>query len=225
MTVVVFDMDDTLFPEEAFVRSALAEAGAHVQEKRSICGFTDELLRLFSEGRRGDLFQAAANNLGTVPFAKEELAELLAIYRQHRPSTLPWFPDAEAIIDTVASTHPLELISDGYLPTQSNKFAALGASRWFKDPIFTEAMGREFWKPSPRAFELVMSRHPRMPCVYVADNPSKDFVAPNALGWLTVQVARPSGVHAGAEPAPGGKPVLRIDSLHGLPLLLMRRHQ
>lgn len=221
--VVVFDMDDTLFPEEAFVCSALAVAGRHAEAEWGIGSFSKELNRLFAEGKRGNLFQLAWTNLTHGSLAADKSAELLRIYREHRPDSLPWFPDAAAIMDKVAERHPLELISDGYLPTQANKFAALGASRWIRDPIFTESMGREFWKPSPRAFEIVMCRHPGAPCAYVADNPSKDFVAPNALGWLTIQVARPGGVHAAAPVAAGGEPKLRLAELYTLPSLLENR--
>lgn len=218
--VVVFDMDDTLFPEEAFVRSALTAAGRHAESVWGVEGFSKGLERLFIEGRRGNLFQLAWLNLAHVPLDDAKSAELLRVYREHRPDCLPWFPDAAAVMDEIYAQHPLELISDGYLPTQANKFAALRASRWIKQPIFTESLGRAFWKPSPRAFELVMSRHPGAPCAYIADNPSKDFVAPNALGWLTVQVARPGGVHASSQVATGGTPNLVMSDLFGLPSLL-----
>lgn len=221
--VVVFDMDDTLFPEEAFVRSALAEVGRHAEEEWRMGSFSKELQRLFAEGKRGNLFQLAWSNLAHGPLGEDRSAELLRIYREHRPVSLPWFSDAATIMDDIAARHPIELISDGYLPTQANKFAALGASRWIRDPIFTESMGREFWKPSPRAFEIVMCRHPGAPCAYVADNPSKDFVAPNALGWMTIQVARPNGVHAAAPVAAGGEPKLRLAELYTLPRLLENR--
>ena len=57
--------------------------------------------------------------------------------------------------------------------------------------------GRAFWKPHRHGFELIQRRFALPPeaFVYVADNPAKDFVAPRALGWRTVQVVRPEGVH------------------------------
>jgi len=40
-------------------------------------------------------------------------------------------------------------------------------------------------------------------CAYVGDNPAKDFVAANALGWQTIQIEREDGeyreVNAGKE--------------------------
>ena len=57
--------------------------------------------------------------------------------------------------------------------------------------------------------------------VYVGDNPAKDFVAPNARGWTTVQVKRDTrGIHDADRSVPGGDPQHRIASLAELPALL-----
>ena len=53
---------------------------------------------------------------------------------------------------------------------------------------------------------------PHGACAYVADNPEKDFVAPNALGWRTIQYLRPGQIHAHKPPAPGGEPQSRVRS-------------
>lgn len=223
--IVVFDMDDTLFPEEAFVRSALAEVGRYAETKWEITNFSNQLMRFFVEGRRGNLFQLAWASLNRGLLTEDKSDELLRVYREHRPASLPWFPDTSPIIDNLAAHYPLELISDGYLPTQANKFLALGASRWIPNPIFTESIGRNFWKPSPKAFEIVMDRHPGAHCVYVADNPTKDFIAPNALGWLTVQIARPNGIYANAVTPVGGEPDFCIQSMHELSKILQQHHK
>jgi putative hydrolase of the HAD superfamily len=49
--------------------------------------------------------------------------------------------------------------------------------------------------------------------VYVADNEAKDFVAPNARGWLTVKVAREGGEYLRAAAPDGGKAQVEIGSL------------
>src|SRR3546814_3160678 len=49
---------------------------------------------------------------------------------------------------------------------------------------------------------------------YVGDNPAKDFTAPSAMGWRTVQITRPGGVHNAVGP---GVPDLVISSLDELP--------
>lgn len=215
-TVVVFDLDDTLYPEGAFVRSALAAAGRHAAESWGLRKLGAESLRLFDAGHRQQIFQAAHAVAGHGILSDERAKELLKAYREHRPESLTWFPDARQIVEQLHGKYPIELISDGYLPTQANKFAALGAGIWIPNPIFTEALGREHWKPSPRAFELIMQRHPGAQFVYVADNPAKDFVAPRALGWRGIHIQRQGGVYESVAPHPAGIPDLTIGSLHDL---------
>ncbi len=218
--VVVFDMDDTLFPEHAFVLSALATAGDYALKKWGVAGFADQAIALFQAGQRKGIFQEAFLRLEREPMTIEQVHELLQVYRTHAPIALPWFPDALRAMQAISQSHPLALISDGFLPTQSNKAKALGIERWIPEPVFTEALGREFWKPSPKAFELVMQRHPRENFMYVADNASKDFIAPNALGWRTVQVRRHEGQYRNTPAAPLGQPQQIISSLDELILLI-----
>jgi putative hydrolase of the HAD superfamily len=218
--VVVFDLDDTLYPESAFAWSALAAVGGHAEKTYGWAGFTDTLHRLHAAGRRGDLFQAAALESGRGELSAARVDDLLGVFRQHRPSTLPWHADALEAVRSLHGRHPLGLISDGFLPSQRHKAAALGLERWISEPIFTEELGRAHWKPSPRAFELTMSRHPGERFVYVADNPAKDFIAPRALGWRTIRVCRADGVYAATPDAPAGAPDMVLPDLAALPSLL-----
>jgi putative hydrolase of the HAD superfamily len=218
--VIVFDLDDTLFPESAFVVSALREVGRAAAQAHGWDDFGLKLVELHTEGHRTDLFQAAAKATGRGELSSGQLKAFLTCYRGHRPASLPWHPDALAVVRELHPVFPLELISDGYLPTQRHKAEALGLNQWISRPVFTEELGRPHWKPAPAAFELVMARHPGEKFVYVGDNPTKDFVAPRALGWQTVRVRRPEGVYAGASDAPYGSPDIVIPDMTGLRTIL-----
>ena len=54
---------------------------------------------------------------------------------------------------------------------------AINAYEIFDEIILTEELGREFWKPSPKAFEIMKKKlnidYNEM--IYVGDNPEKDF--------------------------------------------------
>ncbi len=210
--VIVFDLDDTLFPESAFAVSALAAVGRLAGRDYGWHDFGAKLLELHAAGRRTELFQAAVVESGRDPMTSEQLGACLACYREHQPAELPLYPDALEAIRSLHPRFPLELISDGYLPAQRNKAAALRLEQWIPRPIFTEELGRQFWKPSTRAFELLMARHPGERFVYVADNPAKDFIAPRALGWLSIRIRRMDGVYAAVSDAPAGTPdIVRPD--------------
>jgi putative hydrolase of the HAD superfamily len=218
--VIVFDLDDTLFPESAFAVSALAAVGRQAEQTYGWEDYGMKLAELHTAGRRPDLFQAAAEASGRARLTPDQLAGFLSCYRTHRPTVLPWFPDALAAVRTLHERFPLELISDGYLPTQRHKAEALGLERWIQRPVFTEELGRSSWKPSSAAFELIMARHPGERFAYVADNPAKDFVAPRALGWVSIRIRRPEGVYADSVDAPDGSPDFVRPDMSDLPAIL-----
>ena len=119
----------------------------------------------------------------------------------------------------------LALLSDGFLPAQQLKLDALGLRPHFEQIVFTEELGRDAWKPSPTGFQLLQNRLDLPPesLVYVSDNPRKDFVAPNHLGWQTIQLRCPNQVHSAASPAEDGHPQVVVDSIRELRSVLLQR--
>jgi putative hydrolase of the HAD superfamily len=123
---------------------------------------------------------------------------MLAVYRQHRPD-IRLAPDAEQFLGRRDAATGSAVITDGFLDAQKCKIRALGLyGRGIHIGICTDKWGRDCWKPNPRAFEHVEKIFGRAGAAltYVADNPSKDFAAPRALGWNTVQIVRPGRIHA-----------------------------
>lgn len=216
MNVVVFDLDDTLYPESAFVEAALGAVAERAERQHGLLGFGARCVALRRAGTKSDLFQSVLADLG-VPAPHDAIAmDLLSTYRCHAPRSLPWHDDARSALERLKGIAELGLISDGYLPTQEFKAHALGLSRYIPDPIFTERLGRSFWKPHPRAFELVMERFPDGRFVYVGDNPAKDFAAPRALGWRTVRVRRRGGLYAEMASGEACPPDIELRDLDGL---------
>ncbi|MDD7636981.1 MAG: HAD-IA family hydrolase, partial [Clostridiales bacterium] len=79
------------------------------------------------------------------------------------------------------------LITDGRSVQQRNKMEALGLNRWIMDEdiVISEEFGSE--KPTSANYEYFMKRYPECDeFIYIGDNLKKDFIAPNALRWLTV---------------------------------------
>ena len=93
---------------------------------------------------------------------------------------------------------PLGLVSDGYLSTQENKLEALRIRQRFAKIVLTDSLGRDFWKPSPKAYQKIeRALGPEPYCfTYIADNPLKDFIAPRLLWWKTIRVVREDGVYS-----------------------------
>jgi putative hydrolase of the HAD superfamily len=193
---LVFDLDDTLFPERTYVRSGFAAVGRHVQEQFGRADFENVAWGLFLDDVRGRIFDATLSRLG-IASSPRLIGTLVQIYREHRPRIV-LFPDVEPVIQTLRPHACVAIVSDGPLISQERKVEALGLHRLFGPIVLTDRWGRAFWKPHERAFrEIEAATGCRgSECVYVADNPAKDFVAPRRLGWWTARVRRPGGEHA-----------------------------
>ena len=204
---VIFDLDDTLYPERDYVRSGYAAVGRHLRKELSSGeAFEDWLWGRFCTGRADRAFDALGRHF-QLHLSQGRIAELVKIYREHRPCIKP-FPGMVELLGRLHATRRLGLLSDGFLPAQRLKLQALKLERFFDAVVFTEEMGRRFWKPSPAGFERIgeLLGIPHERCAYVADNAGKDFQAPNALGWRTIQVRRPGQIHADQAAAEGGQP-------------------
>lgn len=204
---IIFDLDDTLFPERDYVRSGYRAVAEHL---RHALGrdeqFEHWLWNRFLSGQVAGAFDALNEAFG-LALTGDQITELVAMYRSHRPDIRPY----EGIPEMLSRLRPryrLGLLSDGYMPAQRLKLSAVGVERFFDAVVFTEELGREAWKPSEAGFELISKQLdvPHAACAYVADNPAKDFVAPNKLGWRTVQFLRPGQIHAGNSAPEAGRP-------------------
>jgi putative hydrolase of the HAD superfamily len=191
--VVVFDIDDTLYPEFDYVTSGITSAVQHLsQDVRT--AFKDAYLKRFCAGQRTGLFQSAGADCG-LAVDDELLQKLLQTYRDHHPE-IGLSANVVRLLDDLSVKSGLAAISDGDARRQSRKVEALGLQRWITSIILTGALGPGKGKPSPAAFEMVQKSFPGANrFIYVADNSFKDFQAPEAMGWKCVQLMRPNRVH------------------------------
>jgi len=210
---MIFDLDDTLYPEVEYVHSGFRAVSRQIaQLEPSLEGqrVFEMLVSAFATQSRDRIFNSVLEELGQRN-DDQIIAELVSLYRCHRP-ILELRPAVRQMLEQLVGRFKLGLITDGRLPTQRLKIEALNLDPLFDHIICTEELGREHWKPSPKAFEQMAQKlgtdHEQS--VYIADNPSKDFVAPNQLGWKSVWVKSPDRVHAHVEVANGGAAGIEI---------------
>ena len=217
--LVVFDLDDTLYPERQYAFSGF-DAVAEWLRGRIACPFdaAARMRELFASADRRHVFDILLAEAGC-PSPLELIPQMVACYRNHCP-TITLCADAEAALRRWRDRVKLALLSDGPIEMQSRKVQALKLSEVLKPIVLTDAWGRQYWKPHPRGFqELERASEASGPrCLYVADNPSKDFLAPRARGWQTVQISRPEGLYYHFPPPPGGEPDHQVSSLAELEL-------
>lgn len=217
---VVFDIDDTLYLERDYVRSGFQAVARWVREELGVNSFFEETWKCFETGCRGDTFNIALQNLGIVP-SQELVKTLVSVYRSHEP-TISLLPDSEGCLRTVCGKAFVGIISDGAVAGQERKVQRLGLSSQCNHIILTESFGVEYSKPHPHAFEEMQKIAKCAPsaCIYIADNPAKDFIAPNRLGWRTIRVRRPGGLHCTVNCAEGSHASIELTDLIRLPNLL-----
>jgi putative hydrolase of the HAD superfamily len=193
VTLVVFDLDDTLYLEADFVRSGFAAVEATLRVE----GLAATAWLLHESGQRGTVLTEALLRHDREP-TTEEVRRAVAVYRCHTPR-IGLAPDADTALRVFASDPSVELalLTDGDAVTQRNKIEALGLADRIGRIMITDELGpdRTYWKPHPEAFRLLQGGvRPCSTCVYIADNPRKDFDAPVQLGWHTVRLRRHGGL-------------------------------
>lgn len=224
---VVFDLDDTLYPEREYAWSGfLAVAIAHQDDLADPETTVADMRRLFDSEHRSRVFDALLRErFGVVD--RDLLSGMIRTFREHIPVITP-YPDVDAALTRFRNSFKLGLITDGRAEGQWAKIDALQFRPRFDCIIVTadlkalaEGDATSWSKPHPRAFEEMVAqlgvRHDT--CVYVADNVTKDFAAPNSLGWTTVRIIREGGVYCDAICAEGGDAHQTIKSLDELDAL------
>jgi putative hydrolase of the HAD superfamily len=225
---VVLDLDDTLYPEAAYVRSGFRAVAARAQETLGVpAGEAEsELVALFEQGVRGDTFDRwlASRDLG----GEVEVGDLVVAYRAHEPHIDP-FPDAAPLLHRVrADGSAVGLLSDGDPVVQGVKLDALGLRDAFDAIVITGELGDDAGKPSPRGYEELLRRLGDAPpgeSVYVSDNPAKDFLGARRAGMRSIRVRRTGGIYAALEPeTPEHAPDAEVAALGEVEASLDRLH-
>jgi len=223
ITTVTFDLDDTLYDEIEYCRSGFASVAdflSGLPQAPPADHIFDSLWSQFNAGNRKTTFNAALDELG-IDYDDKLIDELLKVYRNHLPKiTLP--PESRDVMSVLSGKYTLALLTDGFLPAQRLKVQALAIEKYFKAILYTEQLGRQFWKPSPAGFEKLMQTLNAKPenIVYIADNEEKDFIAPNKLGILTVQLIRPARIHTESAEQSEAAAQYIIHKISDLPTLL-----
>lgn len=211
---VTFDLDDTLYLEREYVRSGFGAADAWVRQELGVEGFGDRAWAAFTRGVRGTIFDTALRGAGIEP-TPEIVGSLVACYRAHDPA-IAMLADARRCVERFGHL-ALAVVSDGPFESQRAKARVLGAHHWAQLVVLTADLDVGLGKPHPRAFEMVEETTGcgAQQCVYVADNPAKDFAGPVSLGWRTVRVRRPGSLHEAM--ASGTDVDIEIKDLDDLP--------
>jgi putative hydrolase of the HAD superfamily len=219
--VVAFDLDDTLYSELDYVKSGLRRVSELIGIRTGVppekmVHTAEAYLR--ANGRNGVL----DHMLSQVPPASRTVTvqDLLYVYRSHVPS-LRLADSTRAVLEQLKECHTLALITDGCLSTQMRKVEALKLDGLIDQIIYTDVLGREYWKPSRFAFEFLRGECGDLTqYCYVGDNPEKDFLGAKQSSFRTVMLLSEQNKNAWTTYPDRYQPEFRIRSLMELPELV-----
>ncbi len=222
LQAVLFDLDDTLYPEREYVRSGFRAAAARAERMLGIPrenGFK-ELWGYFEAGVRGNTYNTWLESHGLD--AERWVPELVTEYRTHAPD-IQLHQGVSELLEELADHYRLGLITEGHTVSQQNKLKALGLETVFEAVVITDMDERAFWKPHTRPYLTALEQLGITPekSVYIGDNPRKDFFGARQLGMHTVRVQWPQGLNTDLQPeTPEHAADMSLPDLSALPEIL-----
>lgn len=178
--VVAFDLEDTLYQEIDFLKSGYHAVADYLSASLGIDDLYKEMIDAYLAGEK-DVFQKVMDDHQLFI----EKSVLTDVYRYHIPQI---YLDSEVrpVLEQLHAQYHLALITDGRPKTKRNIINALGLSEFFdwSDVYISDEVGH--LKTTPYSFEKIMATYPDCQYLYVGDNPAKDFLVSNRLGWTTV---------------------------------------
>lgn len=182
LKAIIFDLDDTLYSEKDYVISGFKAVANVIPEVKN------------AEAKLYEAFIKKLPAIDTV-LKNENLLnkkeECLSAYRNN-------FPNIEFRNGIIQILKKLKLkdvyigvITDGRVEGQRNKINALNLNKYIDSIIITDELGGEqFRKPCDIAFRIMQLRSnvPFENMVYIGDNLSKDFIAPEKLGMQCIML-------------------------------------
>lgn len=184
---IIFDLDDTLYSEKEYVRSGYKAVSDYLGG-----GYEEALWRHFVAGKPA--IDELLNEIGRQSDKKEALDK----YRSNKPDIHLYSGVVELLTKLRKKGIKIGIISDGRPEGQRNKIDALGLEKLVDDIIITDELGGiQFRKPCDIAFKIMQIRWriPASEMLYIADNPVKDFQAPQQLGMNSLWYKNGDGLY------------------------------
>jgi FMN phosphatase YigB (HAD superfamily) len=191
---VVVDLDDTLYPQAAYLYGAaraVGRAGAAAGLDQVRLGRAVRRQLIAGSDRGGTIDRAlqvyglpAADAATLVPI-------LVAAFTGYRPKRLPLFPGAAAALAALAARFPVACLTDGNPVIQRAKLDATGLAGAFTAVVITDELGgRAVRKPHPAGLHEAAAALgvPATAVVVIGDRPGKDVAVAEALGARSIRV-------------------------------------
>jgi putative hydrolase of the HAD superfamily len=210
---LVFDLDDTLYPERQFALSAFAAVAEHVSDHYGIerCRVFRTLTRSFRRGARASAFQAVTSEFNVPASAVNEMTE---VYRAHVPSLrLPAL--SRQVLEQARHSWRVGVLTNGLPAIQRRKVLALGVGDLVDAVIYAQETGSG--KPAETAFRAVCEAlgTPATRAVMAGDDPWCDIDGGRRAGLRVIRVLR--GLHRQIQTGETGPADATVERIEHVP--------
>jgi putative hydrolase of the HAD superfamily len=185
-TYFVFDLDDTLYFEVDYLKSAFKSIASRI-ESGSYIQLYDEIFSIYKSG--GDAFEYIIKNFPGQNYTKEYL---LNLYRSHFPQIDLKEGVLEMLVKIKAKNGKIGIITNGRSITQRNKLKALGLEPFPDITIISEEIG--FEKPNEMVYKDFLKKKSISQFYYFGDNLTNDFISPRKLGWCCIGIVNKNNI-------------------------------
>lgn len=184
--LIIFDLDDTIYPEYMYNLSCYKEA-ACVFYKDYEVDIYENIKKNFLDRKFKNLFSLAIENTGLDVDEGYIFNKLVKTYRNHRPS-LSTYTSFEEVIKKLKNKYYLAVITDGNKSIQRGKIKSLKIEKYFDFILCSDELGAGICKPMALPYDVVVNHFNvnYNDCIYIGDNVKKDFIYPKKAGMHSI---------------------------------------
>jgi putative hydrolase of the HAD superfamily len=217
---LIFDLDDTLYPESAFVLSGYRAVARFIADS-NLCDFDIAYSCMAETYAAEGKFRVFPALIETLAKETVRLKDLVEVYRQHAPS-ICLFPGYAELLRTLALDYRLGVITDGLPAVQARKVQALGLECLINKIIYTWEYGKDKEKPHPFPFSLMLDFLQVKPesALFVGDNPHKDCDGAHGAGMKCARIRCSKAATIQSDDEIQGQPEFMMTTLLQLPQIL-----
>jgi len=185
---LIFDLDDTLYPERSYVESGFRAVAGLLAERTG--GDHDDYFAFMSKALandgRGRIFDDLMTQYPNLQ-GHTSVGELVEHYRHHRP-VIQCYPGVEKLLHRLRQTYRLAIVTDGLGVMQRRKVQALKLVKLVDEIIYCWELKAP--KPDTAGFERAMERLQSNPnhTIVIGDRPDHDLQAAIAIGCRCIRI-------------------------------------
>lgn len=185
---IVFDLDDTLYPQISYKRSGFKVVSNWVASQFNLEPFSvlSELEHILTQ--RGPSYPHMFDRLAErLKINAGFVSEMVRVFIEHEPQ-IRCYDGVIPVLSRLRRNYRLGILTDGRFTVQQKKIRALELAQQVDEILYSDIMGLE--KPALELFqwfeEKLLMTGERL--LYVGDNPKKDFYGANIRRWCTICV-------------------------------------